>query len=136
MSEEDGLGLVESLLREDPDDERIISLCRTVLGELALSAFDIEQHEVEIMQRRGLLIAAATGGVADASLNSAALDEVAGELDGMGMTEDMAPLFQEIARVAADRGHLYVSGVAASLAEDAGGALHSVAAAVLSFNEE
>jgi hypothetical protein len=133
---EDGLGYVESMLREDPEDERLIGLSRLMLGDVALRALAFEEDEIEGMRRRGLLLAAASGHADEPMLAPDAIAEVVDELVEAGLLEAVQPLFQEIASAAAAAGHLYVAGVGAALTDDPGAAVHALAQAILALDDE
>jgi hypothetical protein len=134
--EEDGLDYVESMLRQDPDDARLIRLARLMLGDVALRALAFEDDEIEGMRRRGLLLAAASGTADDPATDPEAVAEVVDELVEVGLLDAVQPLFQEIAQAASAAGHLYVAGVGAALTDDPGAAVHAVAQAILALDDD
>lgn len=133
---EDGLGYVESMLRQDPEDERLIRLARLMLGDVALRALAFEDDEIEGMRRRALLLAAASGTADDPTVHPDAIAEVVDELVEVGLLDAVQPLFHEIAQAASAAGHLYVAGVGAALTDDPGAAVHAVAQAILALDDE
>jgi hypothetical protein len=133
---EDGLGYVESMLRQEPDDERLIGLARLMLGDVALQALSFDEDEIEGMRRRALLVAAASGSADEPALDADALAEVVDELVEVGLLDAVQPLFQEIAQAASAAGHLYVAGVGAALTDDPGAAVHAVARAILALDDD